>query len=197
MVWSSRSSARAWLLGSVAALCALLTPVAPALAADAHAPVPSMQKWSFWGPFGKYDRAQLQRGFKVYREVCQNCHGLSLLSFRDLAEAGGPGFSSAQAATVAAEYKITDGPNDAGEMFERPGRLADRFPKPFANTSDPCLSVKTTRITLFAALCPSSSRYLFSSAPVSWSPLVRRMHGRSLMSAAQSSAAPRLRGLML
>ena len=97
------------------------------------APQPPRQKWSFAGMFGKYDRAQLQRGFKVYREVCQNCHGMTLLSFRNLAEAGGPGFSVAQAAAVAAEYKIKDGPNDAGDMFERPGRPADRFPAPFPN----------------------------------------------------------------
>lgn len=96
-------------------------------------PQPPRQKWSFAGAFGKYDRAQLQRGFKVYREVCQNCHGMTLLSFRNLAEAGGPGFSAAQAAAVAAEYKIKDGPNDAGDMFERPGRPADRFPSPFPN----------------------------------------------------------------
>jgi cytochrome c1 len=96
-------------------------------------PQPPREKWSFSGPFGTFDRAQLQRGFKVYREVCQNCHGLTLLSFRNLAEAGGPGFSAAQAAAVAAEYKIKDGPNDAGDMFERPGRAADRFPAPFPN----------------------------------------------------------------
>jgi ubiquinol-cytochrome c reductase cytochrome b/c1 subunit len=92
-----------------------------------------MQRWSFAGPFGLYDRAQLQRGFRVYREVCQSCHGLTLLSFRNLAEPGGPEFSRAQAAAVAAEYKIKDGPNDQGEMYERPGRLADRFPAPFPN----------------------------------------------------------------
>jgi len=96
-------------------------------------PQPPREKWSFSGPFGKFDRAQLQRGFKVYREVCQNCHGLALLSFRNLAEEGGPGFSTAQAAAVAAEYKIKDGPNDAGDMFERNGRPADRFPSPFPN----------------------------------------------------------------
>jgi ubiquinol-cytochrome c reductase cytochrome b/c1 subunit len=94
---------------------------------------PPRVKWSFAGPFGLYDRAQLQRGFKVYREVCQSCHSLSLLSFRNLAEPGGPGFTEAQAKVIAEEYKVQDGPNDAGEMFERPGRLADRFPKPFPN----------------------------------------------------------------
>jgi cytochrome c1 len=94
------------------------------------APVPPKNKWSFSGVFGTYDRAQLQRGFKVYKEVCQNCHSLNLLSFRNLADAGGPGFSVGQVESVAAEYKIPDGPNDQGEMFERNGRPGDRFPQP-------------------------------------------------------------------
>lgn len=111
-----------------------LSASAPATAEDAHsAPQPPRLKWSFAGPFGKYDQAQLQRGFKIYKEVCAACHSMSMVSFRNLAEPGGPGFSVAQAATVAAEYKIKDGPNDAGEMFERDGRLADRFPSPFPN----------------------------------------------------------------
>lgn len=94
---------------------------------------PPRQKWSFAGPFGLYDRGQMQRGFKVFREVCQACHGLSYVAFRNLAEPGGPGFSVAQATAIAAEYRIKDGPNDQGEMFERPGRLADRFPSPYPN----------------------------------------------------------------
>ena len=113
------------ILGLVAVQCA------PAIGAEAV--TPPRQKWSFAGPFGLFDRAQLQRGFKVYREVCSTCHGLTLLSFRNLADPGGPGFTRDQATAVAAEYKIKDGPNDQGEMFERPGRLADRFPAPFAN----------------------------------------------------------------
>jgi ubiquinol-cytochrome c reductase cytochrome b/c1 subunit len=101
---------------------------------DGHnAPVPPRQKWSFAGPTGMFDRGQLQRGFKVYKEVCATCHSMNYLSFRNLAEPGGPGYTPAQAAAVAAEYKIKDGPNDAGEMFERPGRPADRFPAPFPN----------------------------------------------------------------
>ena len=100
-------------------------------AAESEAPPPL--KWSFAGPFGLYDEAQLQRGFKVYREVCQNCHGINLLAFRSLAEPGGPGYSTAQAAAIAAEYQVTDGPNDQGEMFQRPGRPADYFPPPFPN----------------------------------------------------------------
>ncbi len=112
---------------------ALAAPLGSALAQEHGAPTPARQTWSFWGPLGKFDRAQLQRGFKVYREVCQNCHGLTLLSFRNLAEPGGPGFTMPQVASIAAEYKVKDGPNDSGEMFDRPGRAGDRFPAPFAN----------------------------------------------------------------
>jgi ubiquinol-cytochrome c reductase cytochrome b/c1 subunit len=103
-----------------------------ASAAD-HAPTPPSLKWSFAGPFGKFDRGQLQRGLKVYKEVCAGCHGLSLVAFRNLADPGGPGYSPAQAAAFASEYKVKDGPNDAGDMFERDGRPADYFPAPFPN----------------------------------------------------------------
>jgi len=96
-------------------------------------PPPPRQKWSFAGPFGTYDQAQLQRGFKVYRETCVNCHGLSLLSFRNLGEPGALGYSEAQVKQIASEFTVEDGPNDQGEMFERKGRPADRFPLPFPN----------------------------------------------------------------
>jgi len=94
---------------------------------------PPGNKWSFAGPFGKYDRGSLQRGLKVYKEVCSNCHALSYIAFRNLADPGGPGYSEAQVAALASEYKIKDGPNDQGDMFERPGRAADYFPSPFPN----------------------------------------------------------------
>jgi ubiquinol-cytochrome c reductase cytochrome b/c1 subunit len=93
---------------------------------------PQLQKWSFAGPFGAFDRGQLQRGFKVYHDVCQNCHSLKLLSFRNLAEPGGPAFSEAQVESIAAEYKVKDA-NDQGEIVERPARPADHFPPPFEN----------------------------------------------------------------
>ncbi len=102
-------------------------------AADGHGPSPESLKWSFAGPFGKFDRGQLQRGLKVYKEVCASCHSLSYVAFRNLSEPGGPGYSAAQAAAFASEYKVQDGPNDAGDMFERPGRPADYFPSPFPN----------------------------------------------------------------
>ena len=81
-------------------------------------------------------RGQLQRGFKVFREVCEVCHGPKLLSFRNLAEPGGPAFSTAQAAAIAAEYQVPAEPNDQGEVKDRPGRLADHFPSPFKNENE-------------------------------------------------------------
>ena len=113
---------------------ALLGLSAPAFAAG-ETPVPPQLKWTFQGPFGTFDRGQLQRGFKVYREVCASCHGLSYVAFRNLAQPGGPEFSEAQVRALAAEYKIQDGPNDAGDMFERAGRPADHFPSPFPTSS--------------------------------------------------------------
>jgi len=101
-------------------------------AQQAEQVAPPRQSWSFAGPFGKYNEAQLQRGFKIYREVCANCHSMNMVSFRNLADAGGPGYSEPQASTVAAEYKIKD-LDDQGNSIERPGRLADHFPSPFAN----------------------------------------------------------------
>jgi len=103
--------------------------VASAQEADA----PPRERWSFSGPFGLYDQGQLQRGFKVYREVCSNCHSLQLVAFRNLADPGGPGFAEAQAAAIAATFQVTDGPNDQGQMFQRPGKLSDNFPPPFPN----------------------------------------------------------------
>jgi ubiquinol-cytochrome c reductase cytochrome c1 subunit len=122
------------LKGAIAALAvATATLIAPAAHAAGDRIIPPRSAWSFSGPFGTFDQGQLQRGFKVYREVCASCHSISLLRFRNLAQAGGPGFTAAQVASLAAEYKIKDGPNDQGEMFERAGRAADAFPAPFPN----------------------------------------------------------------
>jgi ubiquinol-cytochrome c reductase cytochrome b/c1 subunit len=101
--------------------------------ARAEDQTPPSQKWSFAGPFGTFDRGALQRGLKVYKEVCSNCHALSYIAFRNLGDPGGPGYSEAQVKSFAAGYKIKDGPNDQGEMFDRPGRPADYFPSPFPN----------------------------------------------------------------
>jgi ubiquinol-cytochrome c reductase cytochrome b/c1 subunit len=133
--------------GSVAAillvlgLVTLLGTSSSSVAAEVENP--PMNKWSFAGPFGKFDRGQLQRGFKVYKEVCETCHGIQLLSFRNLSEPGGPGFSPAEVEVVAASYKYKE-PNDQGEMVERNGRPADHLPPPslrFPNATPPDLSV--------------------------------------------------------
>ncbi len=98
-----------------------------------HAEKPRQFSWSFAGVLGRYDQAQLRRGFKVYKEVCSSCHSIKFLAFRNLGEPGGPAFSKEEVAALAASYKIKDGPNASGDYFERPGRASDNFPPPFAN----------------------------------------------------------------
>lgn len=88
------------------------------------------EHWSFEGPFGSYDRASLQRGFQVYKQVCAACHSMKRVSYRNLSALG---YSEAQIKSVAAEYTVTDGPNDEGEMFERPARPSDHFKSPYTN----------------------------------------------------------------
>ena len=89
--------------------------------------------WSFKGLFGKFDRAALQRGYQVYTEVCSSCHSMKYLSYRNLAEKGGPEFSIEQAKAIAASFEVKDGPNSDGDMFTRPGRLSDKFVMPYDN----------------------------------------------------------------
>lgn len=91
---------------------------------------PVEQDWSFAGPFGTFDRGQLQRGLKVYREACAACHGLSRVAFRNLEALG---YSDAQVRALASEYQVEDGPDANGEMFMRPAIPSDRFPSPFPN----------------------------------------------------------------
>ena len=95
-------------------------------------PSPPRVNWSFAGPFGTFDRGQLQRGFKIYKEVCASCHSLELVAIRTLSDPGGPAFSVAQVAALASGYKIRD-LSENGEPIERPGRPADHFPPPFPN----------------------------------------------------------------
>ncbi|PZO82251.1 MAG: cytochrome c1 [Mesorhizobium amorphae] len=124
----------------MAAACALAASLGVAGAAEeghsaaepTHYPIhkPEQMSWSFAGPFGTYDKGQLQRGFKVYKEVCAACHSLNYVPFRALE---GLGYSDAQVRAVAAEYQIPDGPDANGDMFERPGIPSDYFPAPYAN----------------------------------------------------------------
>ncbi|MDX1917197.1 MAG: cytochrome c1 [Rickettsiaceae bacterium] len=86
--------------------------------------------WPFEGYHGTFDRQAAQRGFQVYKEVCSACHSLSRISYRNLEELG---FSPAEIKAIASQYKVTDGPNDQGEMFERNALPSDYFVAPFKN----------------------------------------------------------------
>ena len=91
---------------------------------------PEKLKWEFEGFFGRFDRASIQRGFQVYKEVCAACHSIQLFSYRNLENAG---FKPEEVKQIAAEYLVIDGPNEDGDMFERPALPSDKFVAPFAN----------------------------------------------------------------
>ena len=91
--------------------------------------------WSFKGLTGKFDRASLQRGFQIYKEVCSSCHSMQYLSYRNLGEPGGPEFSIEEVKAIAASVEIEDGPDSQGEMFTRPGRPSDKFASPYPNVN--------------------------------------------------------------
>ena len=94
------------------------------------------QDWSFKSFFGKFDRASLQRGYQVYTEVCASCHSMKYLSYRNLAEKGGPEFSEEEAKNFASQFEVIDGPNSDGEMFTRAAKLSDKFVKPYNNDQE-------------------------------------------------------------
>lgn len=108
-----------------------LTALVPAQAASGGEPLPHVD-FSFDGVFGTFDRNQLQRGFQVYKEVCAQCHGLSLVAFRNLHDPGGPEFSEAEARALAAGYEFP-ALDDTGQPITRKGTLADYFPTPWPN----------------------------------------------------------------
>ena len=99
-------------------------------ALSASALHPKQLKWEFDNIFGRFDRASVQRGYQVYKEVCSACHGMKLMSYRNLQDIG---FSEAEVKNIASEYLVTDGPNDDGEMFERTGLPSDKFVGPYVN----------------------------------------------------------------
>jgi ubiquinol-cytochrome c reductase cytochrome c1 subunit len=112
------------------ALALTAVPVFTAVTASAQEiEKPTSQEWSFYGPFGTYDRAALQRGFQVYREVCAACHSMNLLAYHNLE---GIGYSPAEIKAIAASVSVPD-TDDTGEVKDRPGRQSDRFKAPFAN----------------------------------------------------------------
>ena len=126
---------------------------------DADQPNPPRQSWSFGGMFGIYDKAQLQRGFQVYKEVCSTCHALSI-PFRTLAEPGGPDFSEDQVRALAATYQVTNAePNEKGEIFKRPGTPADIIPRPEAYPNDQAAAATLGKAPPDMALLAKSLKY--------------------------------------
>ncbi|MEQ1671747.1 MAG: cytochrome c1 [Hyphomicrobium sp.] len=109
-----------------------------AAAAGGHGAEIARQQWPFSGFKGTFDKAQLQRGFQVYSEVCAACHGLNRVNFRNLVQPGGPEFPEEAVKALAAKWpnQITDGPNDEGKMFDRPALLSDPMRGPYKNEKE-------------------------------------------------------------
>ena len=125
-------------LGAVTGLAGLLLAaagIAWAAGDGEHIHIPT-QKWTFAGLFGKFDDAQLQRGFKVYTEVCARCHGIRRIHFRNLAEPGGPGFPEAAIKSLAANAQVDDAPDEQGKIKPRPAILSDAIPPPYKNEQE-------------------------------------------------------------
>ncbi len=117
------------LFGALALSAGLLLSAAPARAAGEAIPLPPVD-FSFQGLFGTFDRGEAQRGLLVYKQVCAACHSMRQLSYRNLLELG---LTDQQVRAIAADVQVQDGPNEFGEMFERPGRPSDRFRRAFPN----------------------------------------------------------------
>ena len=124
---------RKFLIASVTAMAGLFGLNGAALAAGGGDVTLVKSDWSFSGPFGHFDKASMQRGFQVYREVCAGCHGLEYIAFRNLADLG---YNEAEIKAIAAEYEVMDGPDEDGEMFMRPARPADIIPGPYRNDNE-------------------------------------------------------------
>jgi len=86
--------------------------------------------WTHSGPIDSLDHASIRRGYQVYKQVCAACHSMRYLAYRNLV---GVSHTEEEAKAEAEESQALDGPDEAGNMFMRPGKLADYFPRPFAN----------------------------------------------------------------
>ncbi|XP_044065819.1 cytochrome c1, heme protein, mitochondrial [Siniperca chuatsi] len=91
---------------------------------------PPQYPWSHAGPLSSLDHASIRRGYQVYKQVCSACHSMEYLAFRNLV---GVSHTEAEVKTIAEEVEVVDGPDENGEMFTRPGKLSDYFPKPYPN----------------------------------------------------------------
>lgn len=115
--------------------------IIPSVFAEGHPTPPKKIEWSFDGPFGTFDRAALQRGLQVYREVCSSCHALHQIRFGNLMGNGKTteevrtsnlGLNEAEATAIAGEYKSKD-LDEEGNPIDRKSKLTDKFPAPYPN----------------------------------------------------------------
>jgi ubiquinol-cytochrome c reductase cytochrome c1 subunit len=97
--------------------------------AELHMHPPSLP-WTHGGWFSSLDHASMRRGYQVYKQVCAACHSMRFIAYRNLVNVT---HTEAEAKAEAEEVQVQDGPDESGEMFMRPGKLSDYFPKPFAN----------------------------------------------------------------
>jgi len=154
-------------LAAVVAAGAVWLPLlGSAEAADAPQASITRQHWSFGGLLGHFEDAQLQRGFKVYTEICARCHGVKRLAFRNLAQPGGPGFPEAAIKSLAATHQVDAEPNEEGKVVKRPATLADHIPSPFRNDQE-------ARFTLNGALPPDLSLIVRARAAEADTPFYR------------------------
>jgi ubiquinol-cytochrome c reductase cytochrome c1 subunit len=94
------------------------------------------QNWTFGGMFGYFDEQQLRRGYKIYKNVCSNCHNMRFIAYRNLGDPGGPHLSQEEVQALAGEIQVTDGVNDQGEPAVRPGKPSDYFQWRFKNEKE-------------------------------------------------------------
>lgn len=156
----------------LAAALGVVAAAQPALS-ETTALEPKDVHWSFEGPFGRFDQEQLQRGYKVYHDVCSSCHAMSLLSYRNLAQPGGPFYDpkypnpndSPYAKTIAKDFQVPDIDSDTGDVIKRPATPADTFVSPFANEAAARASnggALPPDLSLIIKARPNGARYVYS-----------------------------------
>jgi len=125
---------------AIAAVFGITAMALPALSETTSRPLKDVH-WSFEGPFGRFDQEQLQRGYKVYHDVCSACHSMSQMSYRNLGQKGGPFYDpkypnpndNPYVKTIVKDYQVPDIDTDTGDAIKRPATAADTFVKPYPN----------------------------------------------------------------
>jgi len=123
---------------------------------------PPSYPWNHRFPWQAFDHASIRRGHKVFSQVCSTCHSLNLLAFRNLVDVC---YTEAEAKAIAEEVEVIDGPDEEGNMYERPGRLPDPFPNPYQNEKQARAAnngAKPPDLSLIVKGRPNGENYLFA-----------------------------------